>query len=160
MWVLMCNLEVFKPKNRTEMYPCWIFTLTTPEDSQFSDKSMGFLPGLWSLQQCPIHQMAVRVAHPSQSVSGKLQAPNTDQSPNPWYRQLARLRPKLFPCKFLPLLLVSTPEHSSDCYRNPFTESLNPRQLSNWASCCHSLPLTPLQCGTFLTKIKRKLNLW
>ena len=43
MWVLMCNLEVFKPKNRTEMYPHWLFTLTTPENiTELSDKSMGF----------------------------------------------------------------------------------------------------------------------
>ena len=39
----MCNLEVFRPKNRTEMYTHWLFTLTTLENStKLSDKSMGF----------------------------------------------------------------------------------------------------------------------
>ena len=39
----MCNLEVFKPKDITEMYSHWLFTLTTLENStKLSDKSMGF----------------------------------------------------------------------------------------------------------------------
>ena len=141
------------------MYLHWLFTLTTLENStKLSDKSMGFY-------QDYDHYNNVRYTRwPCAWPTQVSQYPEN-------YRRQTQISPRTpGTASWLGLGQNCSPANSFHYYSSappdtpltateiPFTESLNPRQLSNWASCCHSLPLTPLQCGTSLTKIKRKLN--